>query len=144
MEQLTVEGSFLITIGHGAGPEVVVLVSVMNADGTPTKLDLPKPEDPGADWPIDIFVGLSAMFGTAAFPCKIVDVEDVFPPPAGFYGLTIELAFSDLPRLDKIAPSTLGIVVDTGTARGQCLASSSGVAGVSTWWEDRQPDPPKR
>lgn len=144
MDRLVVAGSFLITIGHGSGPEVNVLVSVTNPDGSPTVLALPDPDDRGAKWPIEIFVGLSAMFGTAAFPCVITGVEAIYPPPSGFYGLTVELRWSDLPRLDKIAPSTLGIIVDTGSARGQALAVSAGVAKVENWWQDRQPTPPER
>lgn len=144
MNHLTVAGSFLITIGHGAGPEVVVLVSVTNPDGSALKLALPGPSNPEAKWPIEIFVGLSAMFGTAAFPCVITAVETIYPPPSGFYGLTVAMSYRDVPRLDTIGLSTLGIIVDTGSARGQALASSSGAAQVAQWWEDRQPSPPER
>jgi hypothetical protein len=144
MDSLNVQGSFLITIGHGAGPEVNVLVSVSDPDGSPTVIDLPDPRDPNADWPIEVFVGLSAMFGTAAFPCKITEVESVYPPPQGFYGFVVELAYKDLPRLDSIGPSTLGIVVRTSTGRGQALAGSTGVARPETWWQERQPNAPER
>jgi hypothetical protein len=68
----------------------------------------------------------------------------IYPPPACFHELTIELRWHDLPKLHEIAPSTLGIIVDTGSARGQALAVSPGVAKVEDWWEDRQPDAPKR
>jgi hypothetical protein len=144
MDHLTVAGSFLITIGHGAGPEVMLLVSTTNPDGMATKLTLPDPSDREAKWPIEVFVGLSAMFGTAALPCIITAVESIYPPPSGFYGLTVAMRYPDVPKLDKIGLSTLGIIVDTGSARGQALAGSSGVAQVAQWWEDRQPRPPER
>jgi hypothetical protein len=136
MDRLNVSASFLITIGHGAGPEVLLLVSVTNPDGSPTKLVLPERNDD--DCPIKVFVGLSAGFGTAAFPCKITDVETVYPPPpefigvtTGFIGVTIELALSDLGELHELGPSVFGVIVDTGSARGQALASSTGVAQVA-------------
>jgi hypothetical protein len=58
MDLLNVSASFLIGIGTGEGSEVRLLVSVTNPDGSPTALSLPDPND--GEWPIKVFVGLSA------------------------------------------------------------------------------------
>jgi hypothetical protein len=49
----------------------------------------------------------------------------------GFIGMTIALAYPDLGELHELGPSVLGVIVDTGAARGQALASSPGVAQVA-------------
>ncbi len=125
----------MITIGHGDGPEVIVFLSVGNLDGTPVALD------PDA-LPIEIFTGLTAMFGTSSFPCEITDVQNVYPPPAGFVGFTVELKWaSELGRLATLGVAALGVVVDNGTDRGQGVIVSAGAASPQTWWsEQRQPE----
>jgi hypothetical protein len=44
--------------------------------------------------------------------------------------------------IESIRPSTLGIVVDDGTDRGQALACSCRAAEVTTWWGEREQEPP--
>ena len=145
MAGLDVSGAFMLTIGHGEGPEVNVALSIRNDDGTPTVLSLPDPDDSGATWPIRIFTGLSAKYGTAAFPCVVTDVEDVVPPPAGFVGLVVELEHSrEVGRLAGLGLGALGVIVEDGSARGQTVITGTGAATAQTWWSERQPDAPKR
>jgi len=78
----------MIKIGRGAGPEVIAFLAVGNLDGTPVVLD------PDA-LPIEIFTGLTAMFGTSSFPCEITDVQGPYPPPVGLVGFTVELKWAE-------------------------------------------------
>jgi len=125
----------MITIGHGDGPEVIVFLSVCNLDGTPMVLD------PDA-LPIEIFTGLTAMFGTSSFRCEVTDIQNTYPPPPGFLGFTVELeSVGELGRLATLGVAALGVVVDTGTDRGQAVIVSAGAATPQTWWsEQRQPE----
>jgi hypothetical protein len=137
MAELDVCGSFLITIGRGAGPETWVVISVASEDGKPVSLTFPKDPEEG---PVDIFIALSAMFGAFDIPLRIVEVQ---PEPAGFYGLRVE-GPSDLGvRLEATRPSALGIVVDNGKNRGQALACSCGGAEVTAWFGDRTQERPR-
>jgi hypothetical protein len=133
MAELDVSGSFLITIGRGSGPETWVEVAANNEDGTPVQL--PSKAD---DQSISIFVVLSAMFGAFEIPLKVVEVQ---PQPLGFAGYRVE-APSDLGvTLDSIRPATMGIVLDTGSDRGQGLACSCAGAEVTSWFADRTKEP---
>ena len=138
MDELSVQGAFMITIGHGAGPEVVAFVSACQSDGTPVDMN------PGGDPPVEFFTGLTAMFGSSSFPCKIVDVQSTFPPPPGFLGRTLENTFSDLPKLAGLGLGALGVVVDTGSGRGEGVIGPVGAATPQQWWQEQQQDPPKR
>ncbi len=132
MANLDVSGNFLITIGHGEGPETNVVLSVSEEDGNPKLLDFPDPPD--SRQPAHVFVVLSAMFGAFQISLRIVEV---MPMEAGYYGLRVE-APSDLGvRLEQTRPSVLGIVVDDGTDRGQALACSCGGAEVTPWFGER-------
>src|SRR5215218_5277487 len=74
MAEVDVVGSFLITIGHGAGPEMWVAVSA-SRDGS--AFDLPSDPD---DRSIELSVKLSAMFGLS-IPLRIADAN---PQGLGF------------------------------------------------------------
>ena len=139
MAKLDVSGSFLITIGHGAGPETWVVISVSSDDGNPKSLDFQDPQSPFADQPVDVFVVLSAMFGAFRITLRIVEVQEREP---GIYALRVE-GPSDLSEIEQTRPSTLGIVVDDGTDRGQALACSCGAADVTTWVGERTQTPPE-
>jgi hypothetical protein len=130
MAELDVAGSFLITIGRGAGPETCVVLSVSDADGKPVVLHFPNPPDADRR-PVYIFVALSAMFGAFEIPLRIVEVQ---PQEAGFYGLGVEGPRDLGVRLEQIRPSTLGIVVETGADRGQALACACPAADVTPWF----------
>ncbi len=132
MAELGVSGSFLITIGHGAGPETWVVVSVGSDDGNPKFLDFPA-GDPDQG-PADVFVVLSAMSGAMEIPLRIVDLQ---PMQLGFYGLRVEAPDDLEVRLEDTRPSTLGIVIDDGTDRAQALACSCGAADVTPWFGER-------
>lgn len=134
MAELDVSGSFLITIGRGAGPETWVVISVSSEDGKPKLLNFPK--KPDGQQPASVFVVLSAMWGAHEIPLRIVEVRQQEP---GFYGLRVEPSSNDaaVDRLEAIRPSTLGIVIDDGTDRGQALACSCGAAEVTAWFADR-------
>ena len=135
MDALAVSGAFMITIGHGAGPEVVAFISASAADGTPISLE---PER------LEIFTGLTAMFGTGSFACDIVDVESTLPPPAGFVGLILELrSVSEVGHLASLGVAALGVIVTTDTARGQGVIASAGAAKPQTWWLEKQPGVPQ-
>jgi len=46
-----------------------------------------------------------------------------------------------LGRLATLGVAALGVVVDTGTDRGQAVIVSTGAATPQTWWsEQRQPE----
>jgi hypothetical protein len=133
---LDVSGNFLITIGHGDGPEMVVVLSVCQEDGNPKDLHFGEP--PHVQSPVDVFVVLSAKFGETALPLRVVRVTPMGP---GYYGLRVG-APSDLGvRLEQTRPSVLGIVVDDGTDRGQALACSCGGADVTSWVGERVQEP---
>ena len=139
MAELDVSGSFLITIGRGAGPETWVVISVSSEDGMPKLLDFNYPGQPDSEHPAQVFVALSAMFSTFAIPLRIVEFQ---PMPLGFYGLRVE-APSDLGvRLEATRPSALGVVIDDGTDHGQALACSCGGAEVTSWFADRTREKP--
>ncbi len=137
MAHLDVSGNFLITIGHGAGPEMLVVLSVCQEDGDPKRLDFGEPPD--AQHPVDVFVALSAMFGELEIPLKIVKVQS--GPQKGFYVLRVEGPGDLGVRLEQTRPSVLGIVVDDGTDRGQALACSCGGATVTSWFGERVQEP---
>ena len=132
MTELDVAGSFLITIGRGAGPETWVVIAVNSEDGKPVLLDFPK--KPADQSPAHVFVALSAMFGAFEIPLKIVEVQ---PQESGFYGLRVEAPGDLGVRLEATRPSTLGIVVEDRKGRGQALACSCGAADVTSWFADR-------
>ena len=135
MAELDVSGSFLITIGRGAGPETEVVLSVSEEDGTPKNLHFPADPDEG---PADISVVLSAMFGAYQLPLRIVESQ---PMQTGFYGLRVETT-SDLGvTIEDTRPSTLGVFVNDGTDRGQALACSCGGAEVTPWFGERTHEP---
>lgn len=137
MAALDVSGTFFITIGRGDGPETWVVVSVNNEDGTPKLLNFPK----DSRGPAYIFVALSAMFGAFAIPLGIVEVQ---PQEAGFYGLRVEAPGDVGVRLEKMRPSSLGVVIADGMDRGQTLACSCGGAEVTSWFANRTQEPPDR
>jgi hypothetical protein len=139
MPDLDVSASFLTTIGHGAGPETWVFLSVNNEDGQPVLLDFPSPPQ-GLPSPVTVFVGLSAMFGVADLPLRIVEVQ---PMPLGFYGLRVEGTDQFDKDISQVSPSTLGIVVESDAGRGQALACDCGVVGVSSWLPERTQDKPR-
>lgn len=135
MAELDVSGTFLITIGRGAGPETWLVLSVNNEDGTPKLLNFSQNSDD--QQPAHVFIALSAMFGALEIPLRIAEVQ---PQEPGFYGLRVEI---NDPRelgnaqLEATRPSTLGVVVADGTDRGQALACSCGGAEVTSWFADR-------
>ena len=139
MAKLDVSGTFLITIGHGEGPDTWIALSVSSDDGNPKSLDFqdPDPQDPFADQPVDVFVALSAMFGAFRIGLRIVEVQEQEP---GFYALRV-VGPSDLSHIEQTRPSTLGIVVDDGTDRGQALACSCGAADVTPPFGERTQEP---
>jgi hypothetical protein len=59
--------------------------------------------------------------------------------PPGYYGLRVETPH-DLP-VEKLVPSTLGIIINDGTDRGQALACSCGGAEVTPWFGERTQTP---
>ncbi len=136
--KLGVSGSFLITIGHGAGPETEVVLSVSDQDGNPKLLDFREP--PSDEQPVRVFVALSAMFGAYEISLRIVEVRTL---ETGFYGLRVEAPKSEVGRLENMRPSALGIVVDDGTDRGQALVCACGGADVTSWFGERTQTPPE-
>jgi hypothetical protein len=139
MAELDVSGAFIITIGHGSGPEVEVAISANYEDGKP--YDFPRELE---KMPVSIFVALSPMWGGWFLPLKIVKVIDQAHSVPGFCAVRVENEWSDIPPLDQVKPATLGIVVDDGADRGQCLACSCGPAEVSTWWSDKVREPSRK
>ena len=135
MAELDVSGSFLITIGRGDGPETWVVVSANDEDGNPVFFKFPKNPQNG---PVRVFVALSAMFGAYEIPLYIKEMQ---PMEDGFCGLRVE-APSDLGvTLDKLRPSSLGIVVTVKKDRGQALACDCGGAKVTSWFPDKTQKP---
>ncbi len=139
MAELDISGSYLVTIGRGAGPETWLFLSVQHADGTPALLNFPDPAT-GAAGPVDVFVGLSAMFGAFDLPVRIVEVQ---PMPLGFYGLRLEGTDEFDRDIAKVSPTTLGIIVSSGGDRGQGIACACSVGTVTSWLPDRTQDPPR-
>jgi hypothetical protein len=128
MAEVNVVGSFLITIGHGAGPEMWVAVS---ASRQGSALDLPSDPD---DRSIELSVKLSAMFGPLSIPLRIAEV---YPQGLGFAAYRV-MAPNDLGvTIDRTRPATVGIVVDDATDRGQTLACACIGADVTSWFGER-------
>ena len=75
MSALTVSGSFMITIGHGSGPEVVAFVAAQASDGTAVTIDRDR---------VEVFTGLWATDGGFTFSGKHYEVLDSpgLPKPA--------------------------------------------------------------
>ena len=135
MAELDVSGSFLITIGRGDGPETWVVVSANDEDGNPILFRFPKNPQNG---PVHVFVALSAMFGAYEIPLYIVETQSM---EDGYCGLRVETP-SDLGvTLDKLRPSSLGIVVTVKKDRGQALACDCGGAKVTSWFPDKTQKP---
>ena len=132
MAQLNVEGAFLITIGHGSGPETIVVISVSDGEGRPVIVDL--------DQEVEAFVALSAMFGNFAIPLRIVDHQ---PMPLGYYGFRVEAPKDLGVDVYETVPATLGIVVEKGGDRGQTLACSCEGARVTSFFGRQVQEPPK-
>jgi len=135
MAKLDVSGTFLITIGGGAGPDTWVVLSVSDGDGNPKLLDF---QEPPAEQPVDVFVALSAMFGAFQISLRIVEVQQ---QELGFFALRVEAPHDLGVRVEQTRPSTLGIVVNDGTDRGQALACSCGAADVTSWFGERTQTP---
>jgi hypothetical protein len=126
MAKLDVSGAFFITIGMGSGPHTWVTLSANNDDGTPYRF----PDEP-EELPVSVFLALSPSMGAYIIPLDIVERRIDFSYP-GFCGVRVEIREgffgSESSSLDDFHPATLGIVVDTGAARGQALACSCGAA----------------
>jgi hypothetical protein len=133
MAHLELSGSFLITIGHGAGPETLLELAANRDDGSP--FDLASLDRDA----VRFFVALSAMFGSFRIDLNIVNVTHQAP---GFAAYELKVP-SDLgATLDGIHPGTIAVVVDDGTDRGQTLACGCAGATVSTWFgEEVKSDP---
>ena len=146
MDQCIVSGSFTVTIGHGAGPRLIMAVSAQNADGSPNRLTLPKLGTPEDEWPVRFYTALSAMFGTSSFECKVTEIQTTFPPPDGFIGVELELRNADElgGSLVGIGPTAFAVIVDDGTSRGQSVVTGSGVIQPQTWWSQKESEPPQR
>jgi hypothetical protein len=135
MAELDVSGSFLITIGRGDGPETWVVVSANDEHGKPVVFNFPKNPQNG---PVHVFVALSAMFGAYEIPLYIKEAQ---PMEEGFCGIRVETPSDFGVTLDKIAPSSLGIVVTVKKDRGQALACDCGGAKVTSWFPDKMREP---
>ena len=132
MEELDVSGSFLITIGRGDGPETWVVLSVNGEDGSPAALHFPKNPNEG---PVTAFIALSAMFGAFELPLAIPEVQT--GTAAGFWGLRVATLGGSGVTVESTRPSSIGIVVDTGKARGQALLCSCKPARVESWFSEK-------
>jgi len=138
MPELTVSGAFTVTIGFGQGPEVVAFISACKQDGTPAVFD-PKSNE------LQVFTGLTAMFGTSSFPCVVTDVQSTYPAPPGFVGVTLQLKWAEeLGRLNTLGPAALGVIVEADGDRGQGVLTFAAAATPQTWWAQSQHEPPKR
>jgi hypothetical protein len=137
MAELSVAGAFMITIGTGQGPEVKVFVSANYPDGSPFHFDSSAPQ-------VEIFTGLTAMFGTSSFPCDVTEVQTIYPPPNGFVGLTVELRWvRELGRLSTLGLGALGVIVADGSDRGQGVIGPVGAAMPQTWWSEQTENRPQ-
>jgi hypothetical protein len=136
MGAIIVSGAFMVGIGQGNGPEVRVVLSTEDESGSPIDLDLQQPE-------VEIFTGLTAMFGSSSFPCVITDVQSIFSPPAGFVGFTVDLRHPQElgGRLSSLGLGALAVIVDCSAGRGQAVLGPVGAATPQTWWADREPSP---
>ncbi len=133
MAELDIQGAFLITIGHGAGPETELALSVAREDGTPAPIDFDRDR-------VDIFLALSAMFGAFSIPLRIVNVQ---PGPLSFWGLRLEAPGDLGVTLAATVPAALGIVVETQDGdRGQGIACSCDGAHVTSWFGEQVKDAP--
>nr|AUN37603.1 hypothetical protein [uncultured bacterium] len=128
MAKLDVSGSFLITIGRGNGPETWVVLSVNDQDGAPVN-----PHESQ----IEVFVAMSAMFGSFAISLHISDFQNP-SSPMGFCNFRVTLPSGlGSTTLHSAGISTLGVVVTTKTDRGQALICDCGKAEISSWLPDR-------
>lgn len=133
MSELTVSGSFILTIGHGDGPEVELFLSVCNPDGSPANVPFQTPEE--AAGAIEVFTGLTAMFGTMSIPCVITQVETAYPPSAGYVSMTIQDRFvGEVGRLDAMGLAAVGVTVQVNGDRGQAVLVGSIAATPQQWW----------
>jgi hypothetical protein len=130
---LDIQGAFLITIGHGQGPETELALSVAREDGTPVLIDFNEDR-------VDVFLALSAMFGAFSIPLRIVNVQ---PMPLSFWGLRLEAPDDLGVTLVATVPAALGIVIETEDGdRGQGIACSCAGAHVTPWFGERVQDAP--
>jgi hypothetical protein len=127
MGHLEISGSFIITIGHGAGPETLVEVCASHDDGTPYDLLSAKGDQ------VRFFVALSAMFGSYRIDLDVVDVDH---QDAGYAAYQVKVPNDLGVTLDKIRPSTIAIIISDGTDRGQNIACGCAGAEVSSWFGD--------
>lgn len=146
VDECIVAGSFTVTIGSGAGPRVVMVVSTQNRDGTPNALSLPKVGTPRDTWPIRFYTALSAMFGTSSFECEVTRIQDIYPPPKGYISVELELVHKGElgGSLTGIGPTAFAVVVEDGSVQGQAVVTGSGVLQPQTWLPSKESDPPER
>ena len=128
MKKLDVSAHFLITIGHGSGPETELVVATNREDGSPVDLAFPKNPNDG---PVEVFISLSTTWG--AFLTIALTVVAVAKQRPGFCGLRVT-GPADLPPLENLGISVLGVIVDTGKERGQALACCCKPARVEPPW----------
>ncbi|RXZ72923.1 hypothetical protein [Agromyces albus] len=138
MAELTIAGAFTVTIGHGDGPEVIAFISACRPDGSAAQFD-PQSDE------LQIFTGLTAMFGTSAFPCEVTDVQSSYSPPPGFVGVTLQLTWmEELGRLNTLGVAALGVIIDAHGDRGQGVLTFAAAGTPQTWWSQSQQEPPMR
>src|SRR5262249_54161199 len=130
VKKLDVSAHFLITIGHGSGPETELVVATNREDGSPVDLAFPKNPNDG---PVEVFISLSTTWG--AFLTIALTVVAVAKQRPGFCGLRVT-GPADLPPLENLGISVLGVIVDTGKERGQALACCCKPARVEPPWAD--------
>jgi hypothetical protein len=121
-------------------------LSVENEDGSPATLSLPKVGTDPDQWPIKVSTALSASFGMSSFQCVITDVVSTFLPPAGFWGLELELRNKGElgGSLVGIGPTAFDVIAEDGTSRGQAVIVGSTVIRPQEWWPQQENEPPDR
>ncbi len=135
MARLDVSGSFIVTVGYGAGPVAWVVVCVSDENGKPYPLSIPTDPNNG---PVQIFIALSAILGPTKIDLRITDTA---PQGVGYYWFAVEPPADVGGNLAGMGVSSLGIIVNDGSSHGQGLGCACAPATVATWYATRMQKP---
>lgn len=112
MAGLNLDGTFVFTIGFGKGPELIAALSAAHDDGSPVDLEAGLSEEPR------FFVVLSLGMGSTRLDLNVVSTKHL---EAGFADYVLALNWAEVGGVQGIRITTIGVVVQTATDRGQTV-----------------------
>ena len=122
MARLIVQASFSFA-DYGTDPSPAWLsLSISTEDGQPADLPFPDALHPDRPLPVSGEVLTSELWGGASSEVTAPRLVFASPSLPGIYSVEIETADPQHPSLRQLRPLSIGLVVTSGSDRGQALA----------------------